>query len=238
MMEMLEVQNLSAGYGSSNYILFDVSMKVNKNWICTILGPNGSGKSTLLKAIFGLVTVHKGSIKLKGEEITQKKPHEIAKLGVSYLPQTENVYENLTARDNLIMGAYLLSEEETEERIEEVIEFFPELKNYLHRKIYMMSGGERQMLIMARALLRNPILLMLDEPSANLAKRQLDKVFNKIRELRDYDITVILVEQNVKKALEIADYSYLLASGKVIYNCEPEKLKNNRELVKLYLGLA
>ena len=235
-MNILEIEKLSSGYGKSQ-VLFDVSLGVRKNSICAILGPNGSGKSTLLKTIFGLTSIYRGSIKFKGHETSRMKPHEIAKLGLSYLLQVENLYLNLSVRENLIMSGYILPNEEMNSRIKEVLEIFPPLKEFLERRAYTLSGGERQLLVMAMALIRRPALMMLDEPSANLAPRIADKIIEKIKDLKDLGITIILVEQNTKKALEITEDAFLLVSGRINYYGKSKELTTNKELGRLFLGL-
>ncbi|HDI46648.1 MAG TPA: ABC transporter ATP-binding protein, partial [Candidatus Methanomethylia archaeon] len=178
------VRGLNAGYGKLQ-VLFDVNMEARKGDITVIVGPNGSGKSTLLKTIFGLTTIYSGTIQLNGEEITKLKPHQIARLGVAYLPQVENVFANLTVRENLMMAGYTLQREEIPSRVEEVLEVFPVLKSCLARKAKMLSGGERQMLAMAMALMRKPVLMMFDEPTAGMAPKLIASTLNKIVELRD-----------------------------------------------------
>lgn len=238
MVTQLIVRGLNAGYGKLQ-VLFDVNMEARKGDITVIVGPNGSGKSTLLKTIFGLTTIYSGTIQLNGEEITKLKPHQIARLGVAYLPQVENVFANLTVRENLMMAGYTLQREEIPSRVEEVLEVFPVLKSYLARKAKMLSGGERQMLAMAMALMRKPVLMMFDEPTAGMAPKLIASTLNKIVELRDtLGITILLVEQNAKKALEIGDTAHLLVAGRSIYSGPAQQLLSHPELSQLYLGLT
>lgn len=238
MVTQLIVRGLNAGYGKLQ-VLFDVNMEARKGDITVIVGPNGSGKSTLLKTIFGLTTIYSGTIQLNGEEITKLKPHQIARLGVAYLPQVENVFANLTVRENLMMAGYTLQREEIPGRVEEVLEVFPVLKSYLARKAKMLSGGERQMLAMAMALMRKPVLMMFDEPTAGMAPKLIASTLNKIVELRDtLGITILLVEQNAKKALEIGDTAHLLVAGRSIYSGSAQQLLSHPELSQLYLGLT
>ena len=237
-MTQLIVRGLNAGYGKLQ-VLFDVNMEAKKGDITVIVGPNGSGKSKLLKTIFGLTTIYSGTIQLNGEEITKLKPHQIARLGVAYLPQVENVFANLTVRENLMMAGYTLQREEIPSRVEEVLEVFPVLKSYLARKAKMLSGGERQMLAMAMALMRKPVLMMFDEPTAGMAPKLIASTLNKIVELRDtLGITILLVEQNAKKALEIGDTAHLLVAGRSIYSGPAQQLLSHPELSQLYLGLT
>jgi len=235
-MAILEISNLNAGYGKAP-VLYDISMEIDEGTISTILGPNGSGKSTLLKTIFGLTSLYEGSIKFKGVEISREKPHEIARLGISYMTQSENLYSKLTIKENLVMAGYLLSKTEMDKRVKEVLEIMPMLPKFLRKHAYMLSGGERQMAAMSMALMRQPALLMFDEPSASLAQRATDEVFTKIKELQDMGKTIILVEQNTKKALNIAENAYLLVSGRLNYHGKSHELIANKEFGRLFLGL-
>jgi branched-chain amino acid transport system ATP-binding protein len=237
MSNVIEIENLNAGYGKT-HILFDVSLNVEEGTICSILGPNGSGKSTVLKTIFGLTNIYSGSVRFKGQDITGMKPYKIARLGIAYLPQVDSVYLNLTVKENLMMAGYILQKDELEERIRYVQEVFPTLKNYLERKLITLSGGERQIVVMAMALMREPSLMMFDEPTAHLAPKIANQIFEKIKELnKNFNITVILVEQNVKKALEESDTAYLLVSGRINYYGSSKDILMNEQLGKLFLGL-
>ncbi len=234
---IIEIENLNAGYGKT-HILFDVSLNVEEGTICAILGPNGSGKSTVLKTIFGLTSIYSGTIRFKGQDITGMKPYKIARLGIAYLPQVDSVYLNLSVKENLMMAGYILQKDELEERIKYVQEVFPVLKNYMERKLITLSGGERQIVVMAMALIREPSLMMFDEPTAHLAPKIANQIFEKIKELnKNFNITIILVEQNVKKALEESDMAYLLVSGRINYYGSSKDLIANEQLGKLFLGL-
>ena len=235
---MIRLEKLNAGYRRL-HVLFDISASFEKSKINVIVGPNGSGKSTLLKSIFGLTTIYSGSIIYNGVELVGKPPHEIARLGIAYLPQTNNIFENLTVEENLRMAGYILPKEELEVRIEEVADLFPIIKSYWRRKAGLMSGGERQMVAMAMALLRRPSVMLFDEPTGGLAPKIANEVLSKIIELRDtLNITIILVEQNAKKALEIGDKAYLLVGGKLIFEGGCEELLNHPKLASLYLGVS
>ncbi|MEM3395479.1 MAG: ABC transporter ATP-binding protein [Nitrososphaerota archaeon] len=237
MSNIIEVENLNAGYGNT-HILFDVSLNVDEGTICAILGPNGSGKSTVLKTIFGLTNIYSGTIRFKGQDITGMKPYKIARLGIAYLPQVESVYLNLNVRENLMMAGYILQKDELEDRIKYVLEVFPMLKDYMERKLITLSGGERQIVVMAMALIREPSLMMFDEPTAHLAPKIANQIFEKIKELnKNLNITVIIVEQNVKKALEESDTAYLLVSGRINYHGPSKDLLANEKFGKLFLGL-
>jgi len=235
-MNILEIEKLNSGYGKSQ-VLFDISLTVKEKSICALLGPNGSGKSTLMKSIFGLTSIYSGLIKFNGEEITKKKPHERVKLGLVYLPQVDNVYDSLTVKENLIMASSILSKEERNNRIEEVIEFHPILKRYFNRKLVMLSGGERQIVAMAMALMLKPKMILFDEPSAHLAPKFVEEIFEKIKELNHIGVTVLLVEQNVKKALEESEYAYIMVSGRIVYGAETNKLRDLPEFNKIFLGI-
>jgi len=234
---VITVDKLNAGYGRL-HILFDVDIEVREKSITVVVGPNGSGKSTLLRSIFGLTKIYSGSIKYNGEEITGLAPHQVARRGVAYLPQTDNVFANLTVRENLMMACYTLDKKTSEERMERVLDFFPMLRGFMNRKSGTLSGGERQMVAMAMALLREPKVMMFDEPTGNLSPKLAMEVLGKIRELRDkLGITILLVEQNAKKALELGDHCYLLVSGRVAFEGHPKSLLSHAELSKLYLGV-
>jgi branched-chain amino acid transport system ATP-binding protein len=235
---MLQVHELNAGYGKLQ-VLNSVSIKANPKEVTVIVGPNGSGKSTLLKSISGLTTVFSGTIKIDGnKDLTHLHPHDISRIGVAYLPQTENVFTNLTARENITLAAYTLHKEQAEERVREVLELFPQLNNYLSTKAVNLSGGERQMLAMTMALLRKPTVMMFDEPTANLAPKIASQVLNIISSLAEtMNITLLLVEQNAKRALEIGDRAYLLVSGKNNYEGSAKSLLEHEEIGRLYLGL-
>ena len=236
-LNILEIEKLNSGYGKSQ-VLFDVSLTIKEKSICALLGPNGSGKSTLMKSVFGLTNIYSGSIKFNGEEITKKKPHERVRLGLVYLPQVDNVYDYLTIKENLIMAGSILSKEERVHRIEEVIEFHPLLKRYFNRKLITLSGGERQIVAIAMALMLKPKMILFDEPSAHLAPKFAEEIFEKIKELNRMGVTVLLVEQNVKKALEESEYAYIMVSGRVIYSGETSELRNSPEFSKIFLGIT
>jgi branched-chain amino acid transport system ATP-binding protein len=229
---------INAGYKSTQ-VLFDVSIEVESGRICTIVGPNGSGKSTLLKTIFGLTTVYTGGVSFDGVDVTSKPPHEMAKIGVAYVPQTGNVFANLTGSENFLMAQYSTPKEEVQETMQRTLEYFPQVRSFLNRKVMTLSGGERQILCMAMALIRKPRLMMLDEPSGNLAPKVVSLVFQKIREInKDMGITIILVEQNARKALEESDDAVLLANGRVQFKGKAVDLVRHPELNKLYLGIV
>jgi branched-chain amino acid transport system ATP-binding protein len=234
---ILKVEEVHAGYGKSQ-VLFGVSAEIKAKTICSILGPNGSGKSTLLKTLFGLTNVYRGKVRFNETDITGWKPHEIARLGLAYLPQTENLYLNLNVRENLVMAGYTVPTDELNRRIREVLDIFPMLGPFMERKALTLSGGERQILVMATASMRQPSLMLFDEPSSNLSPKMAEQIFQKIQELNhNLGITVLIAEQNTKKALELSDEAYLLVSGRVNFHGEAKELAANEEFGRLFLGL-
>ena len=235
---MIKTENLNTGYGKLQ-ILFDVNVEVEKGKITTIVGPNGSGKSTFLKSLFGLTDIYSGKILYEGKDITYMPPHEKTKYGISFLPQTNNVFTNLSVKENLKIAGYILNKDELKERMEFALNVFPELKGVLNRKSGTLSGGQRQMLAMATALVRKTKLLILDEPTAQLSPKLADVIFDKIVELRDdYDITPLLVEQNAKKALEISDNGYMFVSGRVAYGGSAKSLLEHEKFQSYFLGIV
>ncbi len=234
---MLRTEKLNAGYREL-HILFDVDAKVNEKEITCVVGPNGSGKSTLLKAIFGLATIHSGKVVFKNEDITDVPPHEKTKMGIAYLPQTDNVFTNLTVEENLKIAGYTLEKDELKDRVDLALDVFPELKYQLKRKAGTLSGGERQFLAIATALVRKAELLMLDEPTAQLSPKFAEIIFQKILELRDkLGLTILLVEQNVKASLEIGDKGILVVNGRIAFDGPAGELLRSKDLARMYLGL-
>jgi branched-chain amino acid transport system ATP-binding protein len=234
----INVDALNSGYTNS-HILFDVDFDAKEKEITVVVGPNGSGKSTLLKSIFGLCTVYSGEISYNGEKITGLAPHKVARKKIAYLPQVDNVFSNLTIKENLIMASYTLNSKLVSQRMPEIFEMFPVLKEYEKSKSNTLSGGERQMLAMGMALIRQPDVMLFDEPTASLSPKLANEVLSKIKQLRDdFGITIILVEQNVKRALALGDFVYLFANGKGVFKGKPDELLAHPELGKLYLGLS
>jgi branched-chain amino acid transport system ATP-binding protein len=235
--DLLDIKGVNAGYGRI-HVLFDIDAKIKEKCITVLVGPNGSGKSTLLKTIMGITQIYSGEIIFDAKGITGLSPHIITKRGITYLPQVNNVFANLKVRENLTMAGYLLSKEEASKRVEEALEDFPIIKGYLNKKAGMLSGGERQMLAMAMAMIKRPKVMLFDEPTASLAPIIAFEVLDKILELKDnYGITAILAEQNAKRALEHGDAAILLVSGKVMYEGGSADLLNHEELGKVYLGI-
>jgi len=233
---LLQVNKVSAGYGNV-HILDEVSIEAKPNQITVIIGPNGSGKSTLLKTIAGLTTVYQGSVLLDGRKISGLAPHQIARLGIAYLPQTESTFTRLTVSENFKMAGYTVGRQDYDERLEKALALFPKLTSYMKSKVSNLSGGERQMVAMAMALLRKPNTIMFDEPTANLAPMVATQVLSTISYLsKGSDITILLVEQNATRALQIGQYAYLLVSGRLAFEGTAKDLLEHEELGRLYLG--
>lgn len=235
---MLEIEGINAGYGRI-HVLFDIDTRVKDKSITVLVGPNGSGKSTLLKTIMGITRVYSGKILFNGNDIIGLAPHVVTKLGIAYLPQVNNVFVNLKVKENLLMAGYILSKEEADERARDVLEDFPVLGEYMDKKAGTLSGGERQMLAMAMAMMRRPQIMLFDEPTGSLAPKLAFEVLDKIVDLRDnYGMTAVLAEQNARRALEHGDQAILLVSGKVMYLGDSRELLNHKELGKIYLGIT
>ena len=235
---MLKVDHISAGYGKLQ-VLNDVSLEAQPNQITVIVGPNGSGKSTLLKTIAGLTSIYQGQVMLDDKIISKRLPHEIARLGIAYLPQTESTFTRLTVSENFKMAGYSVDHEDFQERLEKALAIFPNLTSYMNTRVSHLSGGERQMVAMSMALLRKPNTIMFDEPTANLAPIIATQVLNTITYLaQESDITILLVEQNATRALQIGHTAYLLVNGSTLFEGTEKALLEHPELGKLYLGLT
>jgi branched-chain amino acid transport system ATP-binding protein len=234
---LLIVENLNSGYGKTQ-VLFDINLKVRDKGITVLIGPNGSGKSTLLKTLMGLTDVYSGKIFLNGEDIIGTPPHTMTRMGVAYLPQVNNVFTDLKVSENLKMAAYTLNNKEAEELVPKIIEDFPIIKQTMEKKAGTLSGGERQMLAMAMAMIKKPNIMLFDEPTGSLAPIIALEVLNKIDELRDeQDMSIIIAEQNAKRALEHGNDAVLLVSGRVNYLGDSNELLNHEELGKIFLGI-
>jgi len=231
---VLEARAVVGGYTDLD-ILRGVSVTVRPGEVVCIIGPNGAGKSTLLKAIFGLVTVRQGSIFLKSANITGLPPQKVVASGIGYVPQVANVFPNLTVRENLDMGAFLRKDGVDEAR-ERVYKLFPILREREGEKVGRMSGGQRQMVAIGRALMLDPDVLLLDEPSAGLAPNLQDQVFDQVRLVADSGTPILLVEQNAKKALAKSDRGYVLDQGRNKYEGRGRDLLDDPNVGRLYLG--
>ena len=200
-----------------------------------IEGLDGAGKSTLLKTIFGILKPAKGKIRLRGEDITGLKPDKIAKKGISYVPQINNVFPSLTIQENLDMGAFIRSDDYSQ-RLDQIYQLFPILGERKKQKAGQLSGGQRQMVAMGRALMVDPQVLLLDEPSAGLAPNLVEMIFEKIIDINKTGVSMIIVEQNAREALKMADHGYVLAMGRNVLDDSGKALLNNEEVGRLYLG--
>jgi ABC-type branched-subunit amino acid transport system ATPase component len=231
---LLTVEGLTTGYGEME-VLRSVALRVQPGSIVSIIGPNGAGKSTAMKAVFGLLRPWQGSIRFGDREIGGLSPDKIVRLGMCYVPQTDNVFPSLTVEENLEMGAFVLAGP-TKARKERVYELFPRLAERRRQRAGKMSGGERQMVAMGRALMLDPQLLLLDEPSAGLAPLLVDMIFDKIREVNAAGVAVLMVEQNAKKSLQLADHAYVLVGGENRIDGAGGVLLEDPEVGRLYLG--
>ena len=233
-MALLEASGIVAGYGQTE-ILHGVSITVDQGEVVTIIGPNGCGKSTLMKAIVGLVRVRTGSVTFQGADISSRPPEQIVRAGLCYVPQTNNVFPSLTIRENLEMGAFL-RDDGYDGRIEKMYELFPDLTAHPGRKAGSLSGGQRQMLAIARALMLDPVLLLLDEPSAGLSPAMMNIVFDRIRHINQTGVALLLVEQNARDALQMSDRGYILVAGEKRLEDTGKDLLSNPQVASLYLG--
>ena len=233
---VLSVQNLVAGYEPGVPIVRGASISVAEKEIVVVLGPNGAGKSSFIKAIAGLVPVESGTVELAGRDITGAPAHNMVRLGLAFVPQTENVFPLMSVEDNLKVAGGILKPKDVPGRIEEMYATFPDLAR--HRRIAAgnLSGGQRQMLAIARALIVHPKLLVLDEPSAGLSPKFVSMVFDMLTEIRKSGVTILLVEQNAKAALAIGDRAYVLVEGKDRHEGVASELWNDPVVAELYLG--
>ena len=234
---MLEIRNLVSGYGKLA-IIQDVSFKVDSGDFVAIVGPNGSGKSTLVKSILGLTNVFEGTITFEGTNITNWKTEKIAKLKLGYVPQLGNVFPDLSVSENLELGGVTVRDEGQKRKMRElVVELFPILKSRSGQRAGLLSGGERQMLAVGRALAAEPKLLILDEPTAALAPLVAEQLFQRLVEIRQkLNVTIILVEQNARKALGLANKGLVLVQGKSAFEGTPDQISKDKDIIRLFLG--
>lgn len=233
---MLKVDNICAGYGKLQ-ILNGMTLHIADKSLTAILGGNGCGKSTTLKAITGLLKVTSGDITYRGESLIGVKPQDIVKKGIAYVTQGKDVFPSMTVEENLLLGAYIIKDRvKIQEKIEEVLNSMPRLKTKFKSPSGVLSGGEQQMLSIGRGLMSEPKLLILDEPSAALSPKISDEVYEYIQEIHNAGITILLVEQNVRKAMEISEYTYILSEGHVVFEDKTENLRAHEDLKSFYLG--
>lgn len=244
MENILETKDLYGGYGRLE-ILHGIDLHVGEKEIVTMLGPNGSGKSTFIKVVYGLATYHSGEVlyrtKVNGErkthDISNTKANDLVKMGIGYVPQLNNTFPNMTIEENIEMGGYTLAEEEMEKGKELVYKTYPILAERTDHLAKTLSGGQRQMLALARALITDPSMIILDEPSAALQPSLVMEIMKRIKDLRDNQgVSVLIVEQNAKSSLRIADRGYILAAGRLVHSDTGQELLNNTDLASYYLG--
>tara|TARA_B100001250_G_scaffold392399_1_gene394169 strand:- start:183 stop:902 length:720 start_codon:yes stop_codon:yes gene_type:complete len=232
---VLEVKNLEGGYGSVQ-ILYGIDLFVNEGEFVTIIGPNGCGKSTLIKTIFGIATYYGGKIDYRGQDVSGWRTDQLVNKGISYVPQVNNVFPSLSVEENLQMGGNLLPNNILNERIERSLEMFPDLRSREHDLAASLSGGERQMLAISRALISNPKFLLLDEPTAALSPLYQQQIIQQIDSLRNQGITILIVEQNARLSLARSDRGYIVANGKIVHSGEAKQILNDPEIGEYFLG--
>lgn len=232
---LLVAEDIVAGYLPGVDILTGVSLELAEGELIGLIGPNGAGKSTLVKALFGLVRVRSGRVFLRGEDITNLAAHELVAQGVGYVPQLANVFQTLTVEENLRMGLYLRPEA-WRDRFHAVTQLFPLLRDRREQRAGLLSGGERQMLAMGRALMMDPRVLLLDEPSAGLSPANQDLVFDTVRQIADSGVSIVMVEQNARRCLMICDRGYVMDQGRNAHTGPGDRLLHDPKVVELYLG--
>ncbi|MEM9130804.1 MAG: ABC transporter ATP-binding protein [Actinomycetota bacterium] len=232
---LIHVDNVVAGYVPGVDILQGCSLELAPGELVGIIGPNGAGKSTLLKSLFGLIPVRSGSVTFRGEDITSMTAHELVSRGIGYVPQTQNVFPSLSVSENLEMGVFL-KPKRFRERLDFVTEMFPRLAERIGQRAGSLSGGERQMLAMGRALMADPQVLLLDEPSAGLSPILQDQVFVRTKQINAAGVAVVMVEQNAARCLQICDRGYVLDQGRNAYTDTGRNLLTDPKVIELYLG--
>lgn len=234
---MLEIKNICAGYGDLQ-VLFNISMHVDEGEVVSLVGSNGAGKTTLLRILSGLEPVRSGAITYQGKDLLKIKPYERAEQGIAHIPQGRGILGTLSVKENLIMGAYpKLARPNMEENIRKSFEMFPILKERQSQLAGSLSGGEQQMLAIARSLMISPKLLMLDEPSLGLAPIVVNDIFRIISAVAKQGVSILIVEQNLNQALSVADRGYVLETGNIVLEGKSRELLNNKEIQAAYLGI-
>ena len=234
-MKFLSALNMSGGYGSGGDIIHDCDITVEKGEIAVVVGPNGAGKSTAMKAVFGMLNLHQGTVTLDGEDITALAPQDRVAIGMGFVPQNRNVFVSLTVQENLEMGAYIC-DYDIGENLEQVFDLFPILKEKRDQPAGELSGGQRQQVAVGRALMTKPKLLMLDEPTAGVSPIVMDELFDRILEIAKTGIAILMVEQNARQALEIADHGFVLVQGSNRFTDTGQALLANPDVRRSFLG--
>jgi ABC-type branched-subunit amino acid transport system ATPase component len=232
---VLEVNDLDGGYGSVQ-ILYGISMHIDEGEFVTIIGPNGCGKSTLIKTIFGIATYYRGGIEYRGQDVSGWRTDQLVNQGIAYVPQVDNVFPSLSVKENLQMGGNTLPNDILIERFERALEMFPDLRSREYDLAASLSGGERQMLAISRALISNPKFLLLDEPTAALSPLYQQEIIERIDSLRESGITILIVEQNARLSLARSDRGYIMASGKVVHTGDAQHILTDPEIGEYFLG--
>jgi len=232
---LIVVEELRAGYTKDVEILRGIDLELDDGELVTIIGPNGAGKSTLIKAIFGLLSPSSGSVLLRGQEVAGKRAHSMVALGVGYVPQVRNVFPTLTIDENLMMGAYLNRRGASDQR-KKLFDWFPLLAARRSTRAGKLSGGQRQLVAIARALMADPSILLLDEPSAGLSPANVDEIFHRIHEIKDRGVSILMVEQNARRALAVSNRGYVLDQGTNAYTGSGRDLLHDPKVAELYLG--
>ena len=230
----LSCTNMTGGYGGED-ILHDCNIEVDKGRISVIVGPNGAGKSTAMKAMLGMISLKSGNIILDNQNISKLAPQKRVAAGVAFVPQSMNIFSELTVEENLEMGAFL-RKDNINGTISEIYELFPAMKEKRFQLAGELSGGQRQQVAVSRALMTSPKVLMLDEPTAGVSPIVMDEIFDRILQIKDTGVAIVIVEQNAKQALKIADYGYVLVNGENRFEGKGEELLNNQEVRKSFLG--
>ncbi len=234
---MLELKDLNAGYDFLQ-VLWDVNLHVDEGEFIALVGPNGAGKSTTLRTIAGLITPKSGEILFRGKLINALKPHEVSRLGISYVSEKLNLFTDMSVQENLLLGAYAVHDQEKQlQTLDFIFELFPRLEERKKQLAGTMSGGERKMLAIARGMMSNPELMLVDEPSLGLQPNLVQDVFRALRLLRDQGVTILLVEQNVNATLEITDRAYILEQGRIVMEGPSREVKENDHVRNAYLGI-
>lgn len=235
---MLETERLKAGYAGSE-VIHGISIRASENKVTLLIGPNGAGKTTFLSTVVGLVRSSSGRVRYNSKEITETSTSEIVKMGISYVLQGTNTFPRMTVKENLEMGGYLLpSGRDVRAKMDEITHIFPVLGERLNQKAGLLSGGERQMLSIGRALMLSPSLLLLDEPSLGLDIGKLETIFDKLVDLKKSGMGILLVEQDIRHASKIADYLYVMNGGAIRYEGEPSILDDQKALTEMFFGAA